>query len=171
MEPGTESVERKQGWSHRLTGAVRQALRQGSSPEALASAVALGVAVGVIPFVGVATPLGIAGAFVLGLNQPVVQAANYLAYPLQIGLLLPFIHLGERLFGQGDPPLALAALLQGFRTDAWHAVVVFWTLIWHACVAWALVAPLGGVLLSRMLRPAFRLASNRLAAARGMPAD
>jgi uncharacterized protein (DUF2062 family) len=139
--------------SGRLKGAILKALKQGLAPGELAAAVALGLAVGVIPLMGASTPLGVGVALLLGLNQPVVQAANYLAYPLQLGLLVPFIRLGERIFHAPPLPLSVANLMAGFRSDFLHTLATFWTTIWHACVAWLLVAPAGAVLLGLLLRP------------------
>lgn len=151
----------------RVRTALRQALRQGLTPGELAAAVALGLTVGVIPLMGTSTLLGGALALAFGLNQPVVQAANYLAYPLQLGLLLPFLRLGARLFGQPELALSVPALVAGFRSDFLHTAARFWTALWHACVAWALVAPAAAALLALGLRPLFRAAVRRRAEAAG----
>ncbi len=82
----------------RLWEPLRAQLRQGLSPERLAWSLALGLGAGVSPLVGSSTGLCILLALVFRLNQVVMQAANYLAYPLQLALLIPFIRLGEKLF-------------------------------------------------------------------------
>lgn len=69
-------------------------LQQGLSPRRLALTLALGFAVGCIPLVGIPTVVCAALALVLGLNQPAIQAANYLVMPLQFLLIVPLVRLG-----------------------------------------------------------------------------
>ena len=77
---------------------IAQWLQQGMSPRRLALTLALGFAIGCIPMVGVPTVLCAALAILLKLNQPAIQAANYLAMPLQLLLIVPFMRLGKWLF-------------------------------------------------------------------------
>ena len=77
---------------------LAQWLQQGMSPRRLAFTLALGFAIGCIPVVGVPTVLCAALAILLKLNQPAIQAANYVAMPLQLLLIVPFMRLGKWLF-------------------------------------------------------------------------
>ncbi|MDE3187439.1 MAG: DUF2062 domain-containing protein [Acidobacteriota bacterium] len=79
-------------------------LLQGISPRRLALTLALGFAIGCIPVVGVPTLLCAALALALKLNLPAIQAANYLAMPLQVLLILPFMRLGGWMFASGHQP-------------------------------------------------------------------
>ncbi len=72
-------------------------MRQGVSPRRLALTLALGFAVGCIPVVGLTTALCAVIALVFGLNQPAIQAANYIAMPFQVALIVPLLRLGARL--------------------------------------------------------------------------
>jgi uncharacterized protein (DUF2062 family) len=87
---------------------ITESLRQGISPRRLALTLALGFAIGCIPVVGVPTALCAVVALALRLNLPAIQTANYLAMPLQVVLILPFMRLGGWLFASGHQP-ALAA--------------------------------------------------------------
>ena len=136
-------------------------LRQGLSPERLAWSLALGLGAGVSPLVGSSTGLCILLALVFKLNQVVMQVANYLAYPLQLLLLIPFIRLGEKLFGAPSLPLNIDVIAKAIRADAWGALPVFWTSLWHGTVAWLLVTPLASALLALLLTPLFRAAARR----------
>ena len=151
----------------RLWVPLRVQLRQGSSPEGMAWSLSLGLGAGVSPLVGTSTGLCILLALVFRLNQVVMQVANYLAYPLQLALLIPFIRLGEKLFGTPRLPLSLEVLSVALRADAWGTLHTFWTSLWHAGVAWLLTAPLGSVLLALVLTPVFRSTARRF---RGTPA-
>jgi hypothetical protein len=72
-------------------------LAQGMTPSRLALTLALGFAVGCLPIVGVPTLLCTALAFTLKLKFPIIQTANYAAFPFQVALAVPFARLGGRL--------------------------------------------------------------------------
>ena len=88
-------------------------LRQGLTPEGIALALAFGVVAGIFPVIGATTILGLALGVVLQLNQPAVQLANWLAYPLQLALIIPLVRLGEWL--AGAPPVSFS-VAQGVST-------------------------------------------------------
>lgn len=136
-------------------------LKTGLSPQGLAWSVAAGLALGVFPMLGTTTLLCAAAAFAFRLNQPAMQLVNYLAYPLQLVLLIPFIRMGERLFGIESMPLSLPAMLQALKADTFGTITLFWSRIWHACVVWALVAIPLATLLAFILRPVFKAAIRR----------
>ena len=73
---------------------LRAWLREGISPWRLALTLALGFSIGLLPFMGVPTVLCLGLALVLRLNLPVIQAANLLAWPMQLIALLPLVKLG-----------------------------------------------------------------------------
>jgi uncharacterized protein (DUF2062 family) len=88
-------------------------LRQGISPQRLALTLALGLAIGCFPVMGIPTALCALLAVVFGLNLPVIQAANYAVMPLQLALIVPFVRMG-RLFGFGSShAIQAGALLHG----------------------------------------------------------
>jgi hypothetical protein len=122
--------------------------------------VAVGLALGVFPLQGATTTLCILIAFVFRLNQPAMQLVNYLAYPLQLALLVPFIRMGERLFGTLPMPLSLSAVVQGLKTDPFGTLAFFWLQVWHACVVWMLLALPVMVLMAMALRPLFEAATR-----------
>jgi uncharacterized protein (DUF2062 family) len=145
------------GWVRaRIRDPIVGMLRHGLSPEGLAWSLAAGVAIGIIPLFGTSTAICVGVAAAFRLNQPAMQLANYLAYPLQILLLFPFIRMGEWLFGAPRLNLSLAHIQAALRADAWGAVQMFWTSLWHASVAWLLVVPIPMVLVAWILTPVFR---------------
>ena len=135
-------------------------LKTGLSPRGLAWSVAGGLALGVFPMLGTTTLLCVGAALAFRLNQPAMQVVNYLAYPLQLALLIPFIRLGERLFGVAAMPLSLSAILGALKVDTLGTITLFWTRIWHACVVWALLALPAMALLALVLRPIFAAAAR-----------
>ncbi|MGC3999200.1 MAG: DUF2062 domain-containing protein [Anaeromyxobacter sp.] len=122
-------------------------LTQGVTPRRLALALALGLVLGAFPVLGTTTLLCAAVGVALRLNQPALQVANYVAYPLQLGLLLPFFDAGARLFGLPPVPFTLDELRRQVAADGWATLARYAGANARAAVAWAVVAPLAaGVL-------------------------
>lgn len=150
------------GWfRRRLLDPMAALLRQGLSPQGLAWSLAVGLALGVNPVLGTSTLLCAGAGFSFRLNQPALQLANYLAYPLQLLLLIPFIRVGERLTGQAPLPLSLSVLVHGAKTDAWGTLVSLGSRILPAFLAWALLALPAMALLALALRPVFCAVATR----------
>lgn len=130
---------------------MKDLLRQGLSPGKLAASVAIGIGISIFPVFGATTLLCLIAAYLGRLNQPTVQLINYLAGPLQLLLLIPFIRLGERLFHAPRLPLAAHQIISHIKADTFGAIHFFWTSTWHAVVAWLLVVPLASLLLTLLL--------------------
>jgi uncharacterized protein (DUF2062 family) len=136
-------------WAKRKT---LEWLRLSISPRRLALTLALGIAVGCIPLVGVPTLICAALAVALKLNLPAIQAANYAVMPLQLLLIMPFVHLGGRLFGSGRAPEA-ASLLHA----PWTALLSqAGGMAGQALLAWLLIAIPAVALLTTMLTALLR---------------
>ncbi len=134
---------------------VLDLLRQGITPEKIALSIAVGASLGIFPVVGTTTMLCALAAILLRLNLPAIQLVNYLVYPLQLVLLIPFIKLGQYIFG-GAAPLEPALILAQIRSDPWRAAVSLWGLVAGAAVAWLTVGPLSALLLYLFLVPVLR---------------
>ena len=127
MDKSIESIQRK----------VIMWMSQGISPQRLAVTLSLGFAIGCIPVVGIPTLLCSALALALRLNLPAIQAANYVAMPLQLLLIVPFVRLGGRLLAIGSgraieagallhaPPLDMISRMGGLAGQA----LLAWLLI------------------------------------------
>ncbi len=150
----------------RLVDPVLDLLRQGVTPEKIALSLALGLGIGICPVLGVSTVLCTVIALVMRLNLPAIQLVNYLAWPLQLALIIPFVRVGEHLLGAKAQPLSVA---EGFRitgAGATHTIVVLWDAILHAALGWIVIGPPLILVLYRVLRPILvRLARRRARAA------
>ena len=147
----------------RLLDPLARQLTQGVSPGRLALALALGIVLGTFPVLGATTALCALAGVALRLNQPAIQVANYVAYPLQLALFLPFFRAGAWLFGAPPVPFTLADVKASLARDAWGTVAAYAGANLRAVVAWALVAPVAAAALRLALRPL--LARLRLPAA------
>jgi len=145
----------------RLVEPVLALLRQGLTPRELALCLALGTGIGLFPVLGVSTPLLAVIALVWRLNLAAIQLVNYLIYPLQLLLIIPFVRVGEALTGAARQPLDISAGLELMSQGVWRAVVTLWDAIVHAALGWALIGPVGIYVLYRLLEPVLRRASQR----------
>ena len=151
------------GWLRRqIVYPVRALLRQGTTPEKLALSLTLGLALGVVPVLGSTSLLCFLAALLLGLNQPAIQLVNFVAYPLQLAMLVPFLRLGERLFGAPPMGLTPAQMVVMIRTDVGHAIITLWSATMHALVVWLAVGMVVVPLLYPLLTVVLRQASRRM---------
>ncbi|WP_319405198.1 DUF2062 domain-containing protein [uncultured Desulfosarcina sp.] len=133
----------KRLFNEKIGRPILNLLKQGISPERLSLSIAFGAVIGMFPVLGATTLICAAVAIVLRLNQPAIQLFNYLVYPLQIFLLIPFMSLGAFIFQGDPPPFSVQELGALFRQDFWGTIASFFETILYAIVAWILVcAPL-----------------------------
>jgi hypothetical protein len=111
---------------------------------------------------GVSTPLLAVIALLWRLNLAAIQLVNYLIYPLQLLLIIPFVRIGETMTGAAPQPLTITAGLELMSQGVWHAVVTLWDAIVHATLGWVLLGPAGIYVLYRLLEPMLRRAAQRL---------
>jgi uncharacterized protein (DUF2062 family) len=149
---------------------IRKSLTHGISPRKLALTIALGITVGILPTVWGSTLVCAILAFFLGLNQPAIQAANYLAYPLQIALFLPFHHLGARILHWGPSP-SIEALLKAVRHDFAGNITLILLATLKAIAAWLFTAPPLAVLLYPLLLTIFTRIMTNQSVSGHSPAD
>jgi uncharacterized protein (DUF2062 family) len=143
---------------HRSLDSVRRsvahALRQGISPRRLALTLALGIAIGCIPVLGIPTLVCAGLALALRLNLPAIQAANYIVMPLQLLLIVPFMRMGGWLIAShASQPVQVATLL---HASPMVLVTQFGSLAGQALLAWVLIAAPAVVLLTFALTRVLR---------------
>jgi uncharacterized protein (DUF2062 family) len=130
-------------------------LRQGISPRRLALCVAVAIVIGNIPILGVSTILCTFIALIFRLNFPAIQLVQAAMAPTQVLLIIPFVRLGEWILRVPPQVVSIKAALALISQGIWPAIVVLRDAIFHAALAWGLVAPFAVYLLHRLLTPAF----------------
>lgn len=129
-------------------------LRQGISPRKLALTLALGFAIGCIPVVGIPTVLCAALALALRLNLPAIQAANYIAMPLQLILIVPFVRFGGWLFASESRQELNAGQMLHVSPSA--LATQMGAMAGHALIGWVVVAGPAVALITFTLTGMFR---------------
>jgi uncharacterized protein (DUF2062 family) len=150
----------------KLRDPIVQQLTQGLSPDTLALTAGVGLAIAVIPVVGVTTTLSFLAAWALRLNQPVIQAINWTSYALQLLLIIPFIRLGEKIFKAPRMAHSLDELVAMAKADPLGTLGQLGSTVGHAVVVWMLVAPLIVAAVYYATRPAFRAMARRVRTSR-----
>jgi uncharacterized protein (DUF2062 family) len=88
-------------------------------------------------------------AVVLRLNMPAIQAANWVAMPVQVVLLVPFLRLGQWLFRGHAVAFSRSQILSQLAAAPWHEVEQMSGMLGQALLAWLITA--GPVCLLLML--------------------
>uniref|UniRef100_A0A803N0R2 DUF2062 domain-containing protein n=1 Tax=Chenopodium quinoa TaxID=63459 RepID=A0A803N0R2_CHEQI len=144
-------------WLHnKIVEPLLQILRRGAEPKQLAFSTSLGFTLGVFPICGVTVFLcGIAIPLLGSRCHPAsVLLANFVATPIELSLVIPFLRLGEAICGGPQFPLTSDALKKVLTGQASTDVLLS---IVHALVGWLLAAPFILALLYVVLLPCYKI--------------
>lgn len=119
---------------------VMDLLKQGVTPEMLALSIALGFTIGIIPLMGVSTAICAILAISLRLNIVAIQLVNYIAYPLQLLLYIPFIKAGEKIFSFTSSDFTISEIVKLFHEGFIQAVQVLWIANLQGIFVWVMIA-------------------------------
>jgi uncharacterized protein (DUF2062 family) len=150
-------------WLYRRTVLpILALLRMGATPRTLAWSIAVGLLIGINPLLGTTTVLCLAITFTFRLNVVASQIANHAMFPLELALVVPFIHLGSRIFHTAPMPLSPRLFLAGARTNPVALTRQLWLWEWHAFLLWLAIAILAAPLLAFALTPLLRRLLTRI---------
>jgi uncharacterized protein (DUF2062 family) len=149
----------------RVIRPIQRLLLQGITPQKIALTIALGIVLGVFPVMGSTSLLCAGAAIALRLNLPAIQAVNYVMYPLQLLLIVPFIRSGEFILRAQRTTLTLKQMVALLHDGFLPAMHTLWILALQGIVAWLLIAPAAIALLYfaslSITRRAARMAAAR----------
>jgi uncharacterized protein (DUF2062 family) len=114
-------------------------IKKGVSAKQLAWAIVLGTMVGLVPLIGVSTVLCAFCAHRFKLNHIVVQSAQFLVFPLQILLMVPFYRLGNSIFGNGIAFFSKEFMVNIFLLPFRQSYEKFLSETLYALLVWLLV--------------------------------
>ena len=159
----TASPAPRSFWKRRLGDPILALLSHGVTPDKIAATLAVGTAVSLLPFFGVTTLANILVGLKLRMNQPLLQALNYLLTPVHLVMIFVYVRIGETLWGVHEAPFSIRELFITFHEKPFGEFLqrFGWTGI-HAFTAWVLSVPVIIIVLYYSLRPLMRkLASLR----------
>lgn len=141
---------------------IANQLRMGLSPEKLSWTIVAGAGIGLFPVLGSTTLLCFLLAGFFRLNQPVIQIVNYLVYPLQLILLIPFFQVGAWMTGHDVLPFTLSEIVSQFQSDFFGTISLLgWAQV-RAILAWVVFIPVPVVGLRWVLLIVFRKRETRI---------
>jgi uncharacterized protein (DUF2062 family) len=153
-------------WQRRVIDPVVAQLTQGITPEKIALTIAVGSALALFPILGTTTLLCLLVGIVLRLNQPIIQAINYLCTPIHLPLIWWMVREGEWLYGEPHRPFKMRVVAKLLWEEPVQFLRVFGTTGFHAIVVWAILAPFWIALVYHIARTVLReVARVRLAVA------
>ena len=114
--------------------------KQGFSSETLALSVSIGIIGGSFPVFGFATYVCLLLTFLFKQNIIIVQVANWLAYPLQILLLIPFMKLGNSIITGGDLIITMHQVVVAFESGLMNGIREIGIISLYGVIAWTAIA-------------------------------
>ncbi|WJX49475.1 hypothetical protein P8452_35907 [Trifolium repens] len=155
-------------FQNKLIDPVVLVIQGGAEPKQLSFSAALGITLGVFPICGVTVLLcGIAvtllGSFV---NAPILLLANFIATPIELSLLLPFLRFGEFMTGSPHFTLTSDVLKKVLTGQASSQVLLS---IANALLGWLVASPFILGSLYVMFIPCFKLLVRRLSSPPSSP--
>ncbi len=153
--------EKKPGlWRRWVVDPVIGQLKQGISPDKLGWTIGAGLGLGICPVLGTRAWLCLLAGWWFKLNQPVLHTFKSLAYPLHLALIIPFIQMGQWLYGQERVRISLEMIRAEVAADALGFLRDFGWIVLRATSAWLLVAPVVVVALKFIVTPILRKVAN-----------
>lgn len=137
----SDDIPQGPGFFSRLKSTFKSQLTQGLSPHGLALSFALGSTLGIMPLAWGSSLICVGLAALLKLNQAVVQGANYLVYPLQIVLFMPYMMGANQLFSSDSVPPDTFLLLAMVTENPSQFFQMFWQANLQALVLWFISSP------------------------------
>lgn len=147
-------------WRERVVGLIVAQFTQGITPQKIALTIALGVNLAMFPVLGSTTFLCAIFGVSFRLNQPVIQLVNWLSYPLQLTMLLPFVRMGEWMMGAQSVSFSIPELIQKFDHSPAQFMREFGMTGVHGIVAWLVTVPFTMTLIFFVLLPPLKKLSQ-----------
>lgn len=159
--PTPPTTEPRPGfWQRRVKDPILAQLTQGVTPDQISLTLAVGSALALFPILGTTSLLCLIAGIVLRLNQPIIQAVNWLCTPIHIPFIFFSVHMGERLFGSPHTKFRLHELARLLWEDPLLFAQKFGLTGLHACFIWAMAAPFWIALVYFVSRPLVRKAAE-----------
>ncbi len=140
-------------FNNKYLSPIIKLLKQGTTPREIALGIAIASVLGVFPVLGSTTILITIFAIVLRLNLPLVQLINVSVYPLQLILLVPFMKLGEILFGFEKLNYSIGEITEMIAESIPEAISTLWNVTMQGIAAWAVIAPFISLIIFYALFP------------------
>lgn len=124
----------------KLKNTIKSQLTQGATPDKLAQSLTAGLLIGCFPLLGWTTGLAALFGVLFKLNHLVVQAANYIMYPVQLLLIPVYIKTVSWIMNAGDVPVRPDLIMKMFTDDWRNALQVYGLISVYAVIMWFIIS-------------------------------
>ena len=125
------------------------------TPEKRALSLTLGLYLGIIPVIGIASLLTFPASMLLRLNHFLAQGMNLLATPLQLVMIYPFLKAGRLIFFNEKHVFPDVSVQSFLNIESWISFCYLFESVIGGIIVWALTTiitfPLVHKLLSRII--------------------
>lgn len=167
---GDENEDKPAGgesrWRRWVVNPLLAQLKQGTSPSKLGWTIATGVTLGLFPIPGTRGWLCLLAGFAYRLNQPLLHTFKGLVFPIHLSLIIPFIQMGQRLFGEEPLPLEADGLKRMMEPGTIEFLKQSAGMLLRAAVVWLAIAPVVLLGTYAVCVPLMRRLSDRIKARR-----
>ncbi len=152
-----DSLPRRSFWKRRFRDPIFAMLTHGVTADKVAATFAIGTAVSLFPVIGLTTTFNIGIGLWFRMNQPLLQAINYLLTPVHLVMIIVYVHLGEWIWRAGEDRFSVSDLITSFHKETLGEFIhrFGWAGI-HAFTAWLISVPFIISILYYSLRPLMR---------------
>jgi uncharacterized protein (DUF2062 family) len=106
----------------------------------LALSIAIGIIGGAFPVLGLASYICLMLTLTLKQNILIVQVVNWLVYPIQILLLIPFMKLGNSIFSSTEITITIHQVVVAFQSGIMSGIKLIGIISLYGVIAWAVIA-------------------------------
>ncbi|SHK39492.1 DUF2062 domain-containing protein [Maribacter aquivivus] len=100
----------------------KELFKQGLTPKQLSLSITVAIVVSLFPIFGISTIVLTALAVRYKLNLPIMIALSYVVEPIKALLFIPFINIGETLFGTAHTLLTFEAIKASYDLNFWNTL-------------------------------------------------
>lgn len=100
----------------------KELLKQGITPKQLALSITIAAVVSLFPVFGISTIVLTALAIRFKLNLPIMIVLSYVIEPIKAVLFIPFINIGETLFGTAHTLLTFDAIKASYNLSFFNTL-------------------------------------------------
>jgi uncharacterized protein (DUF2062 family) len=127
-------------YSSKVLIPVSNIRKQGFSSETLALSISIGIIGGAFPVLGIASYICLIMTLSFRQNFIIVQLVNWLVYPLQILLLIPFMKLGNSILTGSDLTITIHQVVVAFQSGLLNGIKLIGIISLYGVIAWAVIA-------------------------------
>jgi len=128
-------------------------ISKGLTPIKLTQSLVSGLLIGCFPILGSTSILGFLVGSFFNLNHAVLQAANYLMYPIQLLLIPIYIKIIASILSMKDVPIRPNLIIKLFIKDPWEFLSKFFLIGIGEIILWLVVSSILYFILMKALSP------------------